>query len=51
MRIYSTPKKKSRGQKIIKSPIHLEAEKLNLDVRHPKNLDNETELNFIENSK
>ena len=45
------PKKKSRGQKIIKSPIHLEAEKLNLDVRHPKNLDNETELNFIENSK
>ena len=44
------PKKKSRGQKIYKSPIHLEAENLNLSVRYPKYLDNESEFKFIKDS-
>ena len=44
------PKKKSRGQKIYKSPIHLEAENLNLPVRFPENLDSELEFNFIKDS-
>tara|TARA_Y100000768_G_scaffold386543_1_gene375208 strand:+ start:2463 stop:3380 length:918 start_codon:yes stop_codon:yes gene_type:complete len=44
------PKKKSRGQKIYKSPIHLEAENLNLSVRYPENLDNELDYEFIKNS-
>jgi len=44
------PKKKSRGQNTSKSPIHLEAENLNLPVRHPENLDNETEYKFIKDS-
>mgnify|MGYP000846953630 FL=1 len=41
------PKKKSRGQKIIKSPIHIEAEKLKLPVRTPSNLNNESDYKFI----
>ena len=45
------PKKKSRGQKIIKSPVHLEAEKLKIPVRIPENLNNEIELKFIRESK
>ena len=45
------PKKKSRGQKIEKSPIHLEAEKLKIPVRFPKNLDNFTEFKFFEESR
>ena len=44
------PKKKSRGQKIYKSPIHLEAEKLNIPVRSPEKLDNELEFKFIKDS-
>lgn len=44
------PKKKSRGQKIIKSPVHIEAEKLKLQVRAPRNLNNETDLKFIKES-
>ncbi len=44
------PKKKSRGQKIIKSPIHLEAEKLKLPVRSPENLNNESDYKFIKDS-
>ena len=43
------PKKKSRGQKIIKSPVHLESIKLNIPVRHPNNLNSEEDLNFIKN--
>ena len=45
------PKKKSRGQKVLKSPIHLEAEKLNIPIRHPNNLNNETEIQFIKKVK
>ena len=41
------PKKKSRGQKLIKSPVHLEAEKLNLPVRFPENFNNENNYKFI----
>ena len=44
------PKKKSRGQKIYKSPIHLEAENLNLSVRCPENLNNESDYKFIKES-
>ena len=44
------PKKKARGQKILKSPIHLEAEKLKIPVRFPDNLNNEVEYNFIRES-
>ena len=44
------PKKKSRGQKILKSPIHLESERLNLPVRFPENLNNETDFKFIRDS-
>ena len=45
------PKKKSRGQKILKSPIHLQAEILNLPVRFPENLNNEFDYRFIRESK
>ena len=41
------PKKKSRGQKIIKSPIHIEAEKLKIPVRFPENLNNKSEYEFM----
>jgi methionyl-tRNA formyltransferase len=44
------PKKKSRGQKILKSPIHLEAEKLNLPVRVPNSLNNDLDYEFIKES-
>jgi methionyl-tRNA formyltransferase len=45
------PKKKSRGQKLEKSPVHIEAVKLNIPVRHPYKLNSDEELNFIKNSK
>ena len=45
------PKKKSRGQKILKSPIHLEAERLNLPVRFPDSLNNNLDYEFIKESK
>ena len=45
------PKKKSRGQKIEKSPIHLEAEKLKIPVKIPKNLNNDNDYKFIKDSK
>ncbi len=45
------PKKKSRGQKILKSPIHLEAEKLNLPIRFPNSLNNDLDYEFIKESK
>ena len=44
------PKKKSRGQKILKSPIHLEAERLNLPVRFPESLNNDLDYKFIKES-
>ena len=44
------PKKKARGQKILKSPVHLEAEKLKIPVRFPQSLDNDIEFKFIEES-
>ena len=45
------PKKKSRGQRIEKNPVHIESEKLNIPVRHPDILNNEREFNFIKNSE
>ena len=44
------PQKKFRGQKILKSPIHLEAERLKLPVRTPKNLENISDYEFIKKS-
>ena len=44
------PQKKFRGQKIVKSPIHIEAEKLKLPVRTPINLDNMSDYEFIKKS-
>ena len=44
------PKKKSRGQKIIKSPIHIEAEKLKIPVRFPENLNNDSDYEFVKSS-
>ena len=46
-----TPKKKSRGQRIEKNPVHIESEKLNIPVRHPETLNNDKEYNFIKNSE
>ena len=43
------PTKKSRGQKIIESPVHIISKKLNIDVRCPNNLNNDEEFNFIKN--
>ena len=45
------PKKKFRGQKIVKSPIHLEAERLKLPIRIPENLNSETEYKFLKDTK
>ena len=43
-----SPKKSSRGMKIKKSPVHLMAETLNIDVRTPETLKgNSTEYNYI----
>ena len=44
------PKKKSRGQKIERSPIHEESLKLNIPVRCPKKLNNGEDFNFIKTS-
>jgi len=49
--ITQPPKKKSRGQKLLKSPVHLEAEKLKIPIRHPNNLKNNTELDYIKNTE
>jgi len=49
--ITQPPKKKSRGQKILKSPVHLEAEKLNIPIRHPISLQNKIELDYIKNTE
>ena len=46
--VYTQPPKKSnRGLKIEKTPIHVEAEKNNLNIHHPSSLKNEQELNFF----
>lgn len=44
------PKKKSRGQKVEKSAVHLESIKYGIPVRHPNKLDNDEDFNFIKNS-
>jgi methionyl-tRNA formyltransferase len=45
------PKKKFRGQKIIKSPVHIESIKLNIPIKCPDKLNIDEDLNFIKNSK
>ena len=49
--ITQPPKKKSRGQKLLKSPVHLEAEKLKIPIRNPNSLNNNTELDYIKNAE
>ena len=44
------PKRKSRGQNIEKTPVHLVSAKLNVPVRHPDKLNNDDDFNFIKNS-
>ena len=44
------PKKKLRGQKIIQSPVHLIANKLNIPIRLPENLNSKEEIEFIKKS-
>ena len=43
------PKRKNRGQKIQNSPIHEEAKKLNLKIRHPISLKEEKEIEHFVN--
>ena len=45
------PKKKSRGQKILKSPVHEYADRLGISIRSPDKLNTENEYNFIKNVK
>ena len=45
------PKKKSRGQKIKESPVHIAARKLGLQVRCPDKIDSEKEKKFIKELK
>jgi methionyl-tRNA formyltransferase len=46
--VYSQPpKKKNRGQKIQKSPIHELANELNISVRCPISLGEESEINYL----
>ena len=46
--VYTQPPKKSnRGLKIEKTPVHLEAEKNNLNIHYPSSLKNEQEINFF----
>ena len=47
MCLHQKPPTKDRGVKIISSPIDQFATKLKIPVRHPNNLDNIDELNFI----
>ena len=51
--VYTQPPKKSdRGQKITKSPIHVMAETLNLEVRTPEKLkDNKKEYEYLKKKK
>lgn len=50
--IYTQPPKKSkRGQKINYSPVHKLAEEIKVNVRHPENLNNEIEFDFIKSLK
>ena len=42
-----SPKKKNRGQKISRSPIHEYSNEINIPVRHPLTLDNSEELEHI----
>ena len=50
LEVYTQPKKKNRGQKIINSPIHEHSKKLSISVRNPIVFDDE-EINHIENLK
>ena len=43
------PKRKLRGQKVTSSPVHQCAEKLNIPVRCPENINTESEYQYIKN--
>ena len=44
------PKRKSRGQKIEKSPVHRESIRLNIPVRYPEKLNDYEDFTFIQDS-
>jgi len=41
------PRKKNRGQKLVKSPIAIVAEKFKISVRDPNNLDTSSEFAYL----
>ena len=49
--IHSRQKKKSRGQKIENSPVHLESTKLNIPIKCPEKINSDEEFDFISNSE
>ena len=50
--VYTQPsKKKSRGQKVVSSPVSLVAKKMNIEVRTPFDLNSIDEYNYIKDSK
>ena len=52
LRVYTQPpKKKQRGHKIIKTPLHIVAEELKIDVKTSNNLDNEEDYSFFKDRK
>ncbi len=52
IRVYTQPpNKKQRGQKVLKSPVHLAAERLKLDIKTPNNLSDNEDFLFFKNSK
>ncbi len=44
-----TPKKSKRGQKVNISPVHQLANKLDINIKYPENLNDENEYKFIQN--
>tara|TARA_Y100001970_G_C14215523_1_gene849436 strand:+ start:1532 stop:2431 length:900 start_codon:yes stop_codon:yes gene_type:complete len=52
LRVYTqSPKKKQRGHKIIKTPVHFAAEEFKLDVKTSNNLNNDEDYSFFKNTK
>ena len=52
LKVYTQPpKKRSRGQQIQKSPVHLVADEAGIEVSCPNDLNNEEDYNFFKKSK
>ena len=46
LRVYTQPPKKAKRTQIIKTPLHIVAEELKIDVKTSNNLDNEEDYSF-----